>query len=261
MSENKSWITRRFIITAIVSSLIFGPIWSVLVYSAGDQYIRNLINDWMSEPDVYKLLALEPGEFGKLPVHWRQALAEIVTRTESSSAELRNLVKGLSTEDINLIDRLAPYVTQDFIIRDSSEPTRHPMPTLSLSHFSRLQEIGIVQDIQRGFKLTVKINSNEAKNLAGASAAVLVTASEENIEFTLPITKLTNGGARLIHLLRVPSNLSYLEWVAKSIEQPELQVDVIALDADPDFTESTILNRMSWGIIQRDSLWPLQERE
>ena len=232
------WLTRRFVIAALSVSLIFGPLWSVIIYTAADQYIRNTIDEWMSDPDLYETLTLKPEEFGELPVHWRQVLAEIATRPRTDAAGLQKLAKELGPEEIALIDRIAPYVSQDFLVRDQEQPSRHPMPTLKLIDFVKLEEMGVLQDVTQGLEMTftVKPPSNQPVFIRGSTALVSMQSAEGETNVKIPITRLTAAGAELVKLLRTPSDIRFFEWVAKKVQSAEVESQVWALGAGDDAT-------------------------
>ncbi len=168
------WLTRRFAIWALIGTFTLGPAVAALFFTAVDQWVRNTIDDRMSDPDMYKSVSLKPEEFSRLPLHWRQALAEISVRSETAElAEVRELMKTLTPEQTELIDRIAPYVTDGMLVRDSDNSSNHSIPGLSLINFATLEELGILQNIQRGLRIT-EIPLDRPTVLTGTTAALKI---------------------------------------------------------------------------------------
>ena len=176
-----SWLTRRFVVLALIGLLTVGPLPSVVIITGADQFIRNKIDNWMSDPDLYNSLTLGPDEYARLPVHWRQALAEIAVRDEAEAAAVQELIKTLKPEDIMLVNRLAPYETNGFIIRDSEYSSQHPIPTLSLVDFARLEDLGILQTVQQGFDITYDLGSSPSHQsyIVGTTVALVMLGSQQ----------------------------------------------------------------------------------
>ena len=252
-----SWLTRRFVVFLLIGLLTVGPLPSVVIITGADQFIRNKIDDWMSDPDLYDAIILSPEEYARLPVHWRQALAEIAVRDEAEMAGVQELVASLQLEHMLLVDKIAPYETQGYIVRDGDYSSQHPFPNLTVIDFATLEDLGILQSVQRGHEITFDISGspNHQKNVIGTSVALVLKSTLEDNKLRLPITRFTDSGLRLIHLLRVPSDIRYFEWVAKKVEQPQISVELWAVGADETYADDQFV---SVGQIQRDTVanWP-----
>ena len=256
-----TWLTRRFVLLTLFCMFTVGPIPVVLLITAGDQFVRNKINQWMSGPDLYNHITLQKDEYEHLPVRWRQVFAELVVRFESKTAGLRELIKTLHRQHIELVDRIAPYVVQDFIVRDNNQPSKHPLSKLSVVDFATLEDLGILQSVQRGHEITVDFarSSTQQANWSGSTVVLSMKAQTPETKVKLPITRFTEPGLNLIRLLRVPSDVRYFEWLAKQLEKSNIHVDLWSVGSGIDHGKSGIV---SAGRIQRSSIpiWPIVKR-
>lgn len=172
------WLTKRLAVRfliCLVAGISIGPVVVTIV----DQWLRNSVDDWMGGPDLYNSLSIGPDQYRELPLHWRQALAEIAVRDSSESVALKSLVKALSIEDMQLISHIAPYAihqSSSFVVRHDSR-TRHPMPELSLLDFGALETLGLFQPTElAGF--TWRIDDN----LFGMTVAIAVQVLDSTQE-------------------------------------------------------------------------------
>lgn len=221
-----AWLTRKFVILALIGIFSLGPVPIAFIATATDQWLRNTIDGWMSDPDLYESLSLEPDEYLALPLHWRQALAEVSVRPPTAElADVRELVTTLTPEQITLIDKIAPYVIDGVLVRDAGKPSKHPMPGLSLVDFATLEDLQILQEILQGYRMP-NLPLNRPFTLVGTTAALRVQRTDPQSEFSLPVTRLTEPGRDLVRLLRVPSNARYFEWIAREIGDQGVNVTV-----------------------------------
>lgn len=236
-----AWLTRKFVLWAFVSMFTVGPVPATLLLTAGDQWLRNIVNEAMSEPDMYSSLAIDAEEYLDLRLHWRQVLAELSVRPETAgTAEIRELMKTLSPDQIALIDKIAPYVISGFLVRDISSSSYHPIPDLLLVDFATLEDLGILQGVRDAYR-----RPNQPLNIpmvmSGATAALKITRFDEVGDVSLSVTRLTDMGQTLVRLLRVPSDLLYFEWVAKQIDQKGVDVKLFATGSPLD--SSVLIDR------------------
>ena len=236
-----AWLTRKFVIWAFVSVFTFGPVPAALLLTAGDQWLRNMVDEKMREPDMYSSLAIDAEEYLDLRLHWRQVLAELSVRPQTAeTAEMRELMKTLTPDQIALIDKIAPYVIDDVLVRDSASSSYHPIPGLSLVDFATLEDLGILQGVRDPYS-----RPNQPLNIpmvmSGATAALKITRLGQQGDVSLSVTHLTEMGSTLIGLLRVPSDLLYFEWVAKQIDQEGVDVKVFATGSPLD--SSALIHR------------------
>lgn len=167
------WLTKRFV-CYVAFALAAGPAAMGLLLTMGDQWLRNVVDDWMSGPEIYRSLSVGPDEYQELPLRWRQALAEIPNRDSSDAASLRELAKTLDTGDIDLLDRLAPYALN---IGGSIGIVRHRvvgvyphlLPGLTSSEFGTLQALGIIEP--SGYTTTLRSGTR----IRGGGSALVIS--------------------------------------------------------------------------------------
>ena len=79
----------------VLTIAFVGPVISTFF----DQWIRNMVDDWMSEPDLFESISIRPDEYAQLPPYWRQALAEIALRPKEEVVDVQNVIEGLRAKD------------------------------------------------------------------------------------------------------------------------------------------------------------------
>ena len=190
----RDWLTKGFVIRMVLIVALVGPLMATLISPFFDQTIRNTVDDWMSEPDLFESISISPEEYVQLPLYWRQALAEIALRSKEEAIDAQNIIEGLKMEDMELISLLAPYMTSKGILRDNTRLSEHPMPELSYSDFSHLEDLGILEDVNNGMKF--KLNENWAPGteagLLGTTVFLKFMAKTLEDKFDLEMTAFTS---------------------------------------------------------------------
>lgn len=230
--SKKEWLTKGFVLRMVLIVALVGPVTATLISPFFDQTIRNTVDDWMSEPDIFESISIAPEEYAQLPLHWRQALAEIALRPEEDALDVQKIIEGLRVEDISSISLLAPYMTNYGILRDHTMLSEHPMPELSYSDFSHLEDLGILEDVNNGMKF--KLNEDWAPGteaiLFGTTVVLKLKAKSPEDKFDLETTAFTRGGKQLFDALRIPSNVAYFEWFARILEERGFIVELFSLN-------------------------------
>jgi len=197
------WMRRR-IVTAVLTGIAMALLaaWAGIAF---DQWVRNTVDEWMSDPELFDTLSFGPEEYARLPLHWRQALAEVAVRSTSAEmAGVRAITRTLTTQQIRLIDQIAPYVIFDgrgLLVRDNGSPSAHPIPGLVLTDFAALEDLGLLQNVPRGY--TSRIALNRPVVWRGTTVALAIESSNRSSPIELHTTGLTEPGTLLIDLLRV----------------------------------------------------------
>lgn len=248
-------ITRGFVVKMVLIVAFGGPAIATLIAPFVDQAIRNKVNVWMSAPDLFTSISIAPAEFTELPPHWRQALADIALRSKDEAVDVQNVVGGLKMSDITLVNLLAPYATSFGILRDNDQLSEHPMPELSYSDFSHLQDLGILEDINNGRKINPddEWNPDAESILTGTTVYLAFKPKARELRAALEVTAFTSGGKQLIDALQVPSNLSYFEWFAKKLEGKGFAVELYAIGINQN--DMSVQVKIQ-GRIDRQSIQP-----
>ena len=181
---DESWITKRFVIKLVLFAALVGPAIATLISPFVDQAIRNKVNEWMSTPDLFDSISIAPSDYAELPVHWRQTLSDIALRPNEEALDAQNIIADLTLEDIQLMDRIAPYMTNYGLLRDSSQLSEHPIPEMSYSEFSHLQDLGIVEDVNDGmrYNLSDDLQPGSRFSISGTTVLLQVTAGKNGIQ-------------------------------------------------------------------------------
>ena len=250
-------ITKSFVIKMVLIVALAGPAIATVILPFVDQAIRNKVDGWMSIPDIFDSISITPDEYAQLPPYWRQALSEIALRPKEQDVDAQSIIEGLKLTDIKLVNLLAPYATSVGILRDNSQLSEHPMPELSYSDFSHLQDLGILEDVNNGirFDLTKEWNPDSQIDIAGTTVLLRFKAKDSAVKSVLEATAFTRGGKQLIDALRVPSNIAYFEWFAKNREEDGFAVDLFAIGIKKNSMSEM---KEIQGRIERQSIpaWP-----
>ena len=250
---DKQWITKRFVIWAVFWVSIGGPAIGAIVFTFFDQSMRNIVDTWMSGPELFQHIGLNEEQYKALPLEWRQTLAEVILRPEGEAMDAKRVVDTATAKDLELIARLAPFLVGQHIARDERLLSEHPIPGVSYVDMRRLEEIGIVDDVNSGMYFTLKSNGDNPSTvrLLGTTMLIEAKGEAENIESRLELTRLTVAGETLLGGLRVPSNLAYFEWIAKLLEKDGWVVRLVVVGTD---SGQDITKRTTQGIVNRDSI-------
>ena len=224
-------ITRGFVFKMVLIVVLGGSAISAFISPFFDQAIRNIVDGWMSEADLFDSVSISPGDYAELPPYWRQALAEIALRPEEEAVDVQNIIKDLKLADIKIIDLLAPYATHIGILRDDNQLSEHPMPDLLYSDFSHLENLRILEDVNNGreYDITKYLSPDSNIDIRGTTVTLRFKANDPTIKFVIKTTAFTSGGKQLIEALQVPSNITYFEWFAETLEEKGFTVELLAM--------------------------------
>ena len=141
------WLLITGLITLLVGVLGF------FASSVFDQIIRNRVDEHMYGYALRELLPMGIDDYQVMPIHWRQVITELsIRRKVVGDTESKVLFATLEHFDVNqlhLVDKIAPYMMFDFLVRDPSRTdTQHPISSeeyflrvrrrISLTNFSLL---------------------------------------------------------------------------------------------------------------------------
>ena len=247
------WFTKRFFMWAVFWVSIGGPAIGAAVFGLFDQTVRNTVDTWMSGPDLFEHIALSEEQYKALPLEWRQTLAETVLRPEGAALNAKSVVETATVDDLELIGRLAPFLVARHIARDEQLLSEHPIPGISYEDMRRLEEIGIVDDVNLGMSFPLKSERNNPSTVRLPGTTMLVEARGESkdIDSKIELTRLTVAGYTLLTGLRAPSNVAYFEWIGKRLERDGWVVSLIAVGTD---SGQDITKRTGQGVVNRESI-------
>ena len=207
--------------------------WSMLFTTFGgmaDQYFRNLVNRWMSGPELFEHLAIDEDEYYSLPLHWRQALAEIAFREGDDENEaLKQFISRLDMRDIEILEKVAKYTVQGGLLElrqatAEGNPARE-ITTLDIIH---LQAIGIIDSQLPVNHRTIPAEAEATilNWLIGRQYALHLRSPPDSNSVRLSFRVVTETGMELVETLRRPSSLNYLCWLQRHFSEQGWIVEI-----------------------------------
>ena len=221
--------------TVLVVSLI--P-WALVVSTVGtmaDQFFRNTVNQWMSGPDLFRRLAVDQEEYERLPLRWRQALAEIAYRRGDEDETLRQLVSRLSVEDIETLDVAAQYALGGALVYARNGDSGAAVWGPSNEEMAHLEERGLAMNARIPFvHRTVRSGGGPAGGdvsdelvLVGQQFALRLRAlAGGDGTARVSFVELTDLGRTLIRAAQRPTNLEYLCRLRSQYQSPGLSAEI-----------------------------------
>ena len=211
--------------------------WSFLMTTFGsmaDQYFRNSVNQWMSGPDLFQHLAIDEEEYFSLPLHWRQALAEIALREGDEDESLRQFISKLGTSEIQLLEAVARHAMSGSLVYGRGAADGEPIPGASYMDLQHLEAIGIIDSALPLNHQRIELVTDGAAGqdvhdelwLFGHEYGLqfrAVTAGESTM---VSFIALTEDGKWLVRALREPTSLPYLCELHDGFRGPHLSTAV-----------------------------------
>ena len=229
----------------LVFSLLFLSLlpWSVLFTTAGgmaDQYFRNVVNEWMSEGELFKYLAIDEDEYSNLPLHWRQALAEITFREDDADEALRQFISRLDIDDIEVLELVASYALGGALLKLRDADDGSPAHEISYMDLIHLEAIGIIDSTLPLSHKQIRASTEETDGdqqpdhlwLFGRQYGFLVRAVEPDTGTSLSFHVLTEIGKDLLVALRRPTSPEYLCWLQRHFREKELAAEIWSVTRD-----------------------------
>ena len=171
---------------------------------------------------------LEDERRDDLPTRWKQLLAQIQLEQSTYPPRFVRILRDLTPADVRRIDRLAPYVLNGALLRNSPDDSGHDIPALRFMDFARLKTIGVLEQGQFGQKVTAKPRNGQPAThlLRGRTLALRVTASESDADLEIPVSTLTEEGRLIVDLLDRRNSLSGLCTSAARLQDAQMQVQI-----------------------------------
>lgn len=141
---------------------------------------------------------------------WSKILAGEVLKPRTYSFRLLELLKNISKEELNLILKIAPFVSADFIFYYEGMLEKY---NITYSMILSLDEIGVINSdsfIQKEFFLA----PNESKKIMFFNDTIICLAkniSSENKKVSIPIFKITEIGIKIFKLAKINNNMDFLK--------------------------------------------------
>ncbi len=231
--------------TLFVYALLFLSLfpWSVLLTTAGgmaDQYFRNIVDEWMSEGELFKYLAIDEKEYFQLPLHWRQTLAEITFREDDEDEALQQFISRLDIEDIELLELVAAHTLSSALLDPSDLGEGNPSREISHMHLLHLQAIGIIDSTLPLNHKEIRAATGEGDDsrtldhlwLVGQQYGLLLRAVKPDTGTRLSFHVLTEIGTDLIRALPRPTSLKYLCWLQRRFRASDMTAEIWSLTKD-----------------------------
>ena len=200
----------------------------------------NVLNKWIGEPQwisrLERSLTLSTDEFLALHPRWRQIVSDIIVAPEKHPEAVVRLVDRLTKHDLHLLETLSPYVISNWIVRDDTLPTRHPVPGLKVRDFIDLEQLGILTNAEHGIRVNVgqrtKFRDRDGVVqhwLYAGDLVISVKNQDPRKDFSLTVTLLTEVGQYLVDLRKARADTKYVDFVSRQIKKQDFQVSVWAL--------------------------------
>ena len=218
----KHWLSLTGMIAVLAGGL--GMVASPVL----DQVIRNRVDEHMYGYALRELLPTGIDEYEAMPVHWRQVISELsIRRKIVGDSESRVLFATLEHFDVNnldLVDKVVPYMMADFIARDPNQKdTQHPIPNAVWADFLDLETLGVLQSVNDGSRIRRNIRAGSYVIESGSHTVTIRPSSGgTNLEFRT--TRISAPWVKLIELLRVPTDEKYLDWFTSRIRESGFEV-------------------------------------
>ena len=226
----------------LVYALLFLSLlpWSLLFTTGGgmaDQYFRNMVDEWMSEGELFKYLAIDEGEYSQLPLYWRQALAEITFREDDADEALRQFISRLDIDDIKILELVAAYALSGGLLESRDAGEGSPSREISRMDLLHLQAIGIIDSTLPVNHKQIRASTEEGDDgqapdylwLVGQQYGLLLRAEEPGTGTRLSFHVVTEVGADLLLALRRPVSLEYLCWLQRHFRASNLAAEIWSL--------------------------------
>ena len=169
----------------------------------------------------------------RIPLRWRQVLYELSGDYDIYSNNLRKIVDEFTMYDLLLVDELARYAFDGYVVERMDEHGRRVVPrqvgVLRDRHLRRLEELGLLSYVATGtspdaLPLVVGTTKDAQDVYRGArltslSYSIFVTDVVPARERTLPIIRLTREGSMLAKLLRIETDLEYICRISKVLRK------------------------------------------
>ena len=178
------------------------------------------------------VLGIDQKAFSLFPLQWRQVLAAVAVEPDSYHPMTAKILSSISPTTSEFIRRLAARVIDGrYMVRDNTASTRHKfVPQQKFSEFLDLEALGFLQTADTGLEITMRSEDPESRFyfriIPTTHHRMLVVDDDEQAAVRLPVTTLTASGQEIVTLLREPTDINYIKWVADQIREQGFNVTV-----------------------------------
>ncbi len=176
---------------------------------------------WTTGPEFFKHLAIDWEECRGLPLHWRQALAEVAFREGDEDEALKQFIWRLDMRDIEVLEKVAKYAVGggllDLLPADAGGNPAREITTLDIIH---LRAIGIIDSrlpvnhrpIPAEGEAAGREESAHLNWLFGRKYALHLVPPPDRKDEQPPFRVVTESGMELVEALRRPTSLNHQCW-------------------------------------------------
>ena len=162
----------------------------------------------------------------ELQILWGRVLAGEIKSPGAFSLRTLEFLKNLSKAEAGRIERLAPFVVDDFVF--SGAKSLLDSEGITLGFLLNLQDLGIVEVSQHGVRKVLKsaVQDRFMLGLVAYKRVLIVTHEDPSKESHLNVYRLTSLGKEVLKLGVFMPHESYLREVGKTIRDLGFRVVV-----------------------------------
>ena len=199
-----------------------GGLLGVVLTASVAEYVRLQIQKDGYPTPVEEVLGMDKSTYSQFPLEWKQVFAQVAMEPQKYTGHTVLFLSKISVEQAALVDKIAAHVLGgDFLVRDNNSMSKHPIADLTLHDFLNLEGLGLLQTVATGLEMTIPSNIQAGfRNVIRTKSHVLsIEQRDPTKKLQIAVTSLTTSGKEIVALLRRPSNLEYLAWVADHVSE------------------------------------------
>ena len=222
-AQDAARILRTIVILGVVVVILPWSIFFTTIGSMADQYFRNMVNEWMSGPDLFRELAIEPAEYHSLPLYWRQTLSEIVLRDGDEAEAIKQFISRLDIDELQILGDAAHYALSDALVVEPSQEGGDSVGRLSEKDLQHLEDIGIIKST-----LTISYTFTEDKWINGSEYGLRVRGAKK--PGTVTIMWFTETGSAIVRSMRRETSVAYLCRIRTLYAEKDVEMEIWTID-------------------------------
>lgn len=159
---------------------------------------------------------------------WGRILAGELKAPGRYSYRLLDFVRNLTKEEAGLIERIAPFVINNFVVRDHDDILKKA--SVSFDILMELQDLGVLSGVE-ALALQIQYpssdNSRYVRLLTSYGKGLLIEHDDAKKMVDLQIYSITNLGRQAFGLGKFSSNADYLIAVGRTIKKKGFKVSIV----------------------------------